>query len=123
MAADASALLALNCCLGRGYSEKELLAMSVQLLASIASMAANPDTLLALNCCLGRGYSERELMAMMVQLLQGVVDGGGGGGGAGDVQVYTGAAPPAAPDNPALPALYYPTGGGTLSQWDGAAWV
>ena len=38
-------------------------------------------------------------------------------------QVYTGAAPPAAPDDPSLPALFYPTGGGTLLQWDGAAWV
>lgn len=45
------------------------------------------------------------------------------GGGGGAQQVYTGAAPPAAPDNPALPALFYPTGGGTLLQWDGAAWV
>lgn len=49
--------------------------------------------------------------------------GGGAGGGSGAVQVYTGASPPAAPANPALPALFYPTGGGTLSQWDGAAWV
>lgn len=47
----------------------------------------------------------------------------GGGGPGGTQQVYTGAAPPAAPDNPALPAVFYPTGGGTLSQWDGAAWV
>lgn len=48
-----------------------------------------------------------------------------GGSGSGSVQVYTGAAPPAAPANPALPALFYPSGGGSLSQWDvgGAAWV
>lgn len=45
------------------------------------------------------------------------------GGAGGAQQVYTGAAPPAAPDNPALPAVFYPTGGGTLLQWDGAAWV
>jgi hypothetical protein len=40
-------------------------------------------------------------------------------------QVYTGASPPAAPDDPTLPALFYPTGGGTVLQWDVAsqAWV
>ena len=44
-------------------------------------------------------------------------------GGVTAQQVYTGAAPPAAPDDPTKPALYYPTGGGTTLQWDGAAWV
>jgi len=40
-------------------------------------------------------------------------------------QVYTGVAPPAAPDDPTQPALFYPSGGGPLSQWDvgGGAWV
>ncbi len=40
-------------------------------------------------------------------------------------QVYTGAAPPAAPNDPTRAALWYPTGGGSLLQWDlvGAAWV
>jgi len=56
-------------------------------------------------------------------LILGAVSNITGGGGGGTIQVYTGAAPPAAPDNPLLPALYYPTGGGTLFQWDGAAWV
>lgn len=46
-----------------------------------------------------------------------------GGGAGGAQEVYTGAVPPAAPDNPANPALFYPTGGGALQQWDGAAWV
>lgn len=44
-------------------------------------------------------------------------------GGAGAQEVYTGAAPPAAPDDPTKPAVFYPTGGGALLQWDGAAWV
>ena len=48
---------------------------------------------------------------------------GGGGSGSGSQQVYTGASPPAAPDDPTLPAVFYPSGGGTLSQWTGAAWV
>jgi hypothetical protein len=58
---------------------------------------------------------------LTIQAIRGITAGGGGGGG--DQQVYTGAAPPAAPDNPALPAVFYPTGGGALLQWDGAAWV
>lgn len=27
------------------------------------------------------------------------------------------------PDDPSLPALSFPTGGGTLTQWTGSAWV
>lgn len=48
-----------------------------------------------------------------------------GGGGVGQQEVYTGAAPPAAPDDPTKPALFFPTGGGTLFQWDVASqtWV
>lgn len=41
-----------------------------------------------------------------------------GGGGNGDTQVYTGAAAPATPDDPTLPAIFYPTGGGSIQQWD-----
>lgn len=60
-----------------------------------------------------------------VRSLQKIVSLGGGGGGGGDVQVYTGASPPAAPDNAALPAIFYPSGGGTIQQWDvgTAAWI
>jgi len=61
---------------------------------------------------------------MIIDLLVNLNAGGGGGGG-GTTQVYTGAAPPAAPGDPTKPALFYPTGGGSLQQWDvaGAAWV
>lgn len=52
---------------------------------------------------------------------------GGGGGGSGSVaqQVYTGAAPPATPTNPAIAALFYPTGSGSVQQWDlvAQAWM
>src|SRR6266550_1735438 len=41
-----------------------------------------------------------------------------GGGGLGTTQVYTGATPPAAPDDPTKPALWYPTGLGGIKQWD-----
>jgi len=46
------------------------------------------------------------------------------GGGSGETQVYTGAAAPT-PDDPSLPALFYPTGGGSMQQWDVASqtWV
>jgi hypothetical protein len=58
-------------------------------------------------------------------ILGAIAEGGGGGGGT--IQVYTGAfADPngnVTPDDPTKPALFYPTGGGTLWQWDGAAWV
>ncbi len=60
---------------------------------------------------------------LLVKILNASNAGGGGGGGGGTTQVYTGAAPPAAPTDPTKPALFYPTGGGTLLQWDGAAWV
>lgn len=46
-------------------------------------------------------------------------------GGSGATQIYSGAAPPAAPDDPASPAIFYPDGGGPIQQWDvvGQAWV
>jgi len=40
-----------------------------------------------------------------------------GGGGAGSIQVYEGR-DPALPDDPTKAALSYPTGGGSLTQWD-----
>ena len=53
--------------------------------------------------------------------LRGISSGGTGG----STQVFTGAAPPAAPTDPTKAAVFYPTGGGALLQWDigGAAWV
>jgi hypothetical protein len=50
--------------------------------------------------------------------------GGGGGGGTGTAQMQTGAAP-STPSDTALPALFYPTGGGAIQQWDIASqtWV
>lgn len=47
------------------------------------------------------------------------------GSGSGVTQIYTGAAAPAAPDDPTEAAVFYPDGGGPLLQWDvvGQAWV
>jgi len=97
-------------------THRDLLVIIAQALAESAGMTA--DELLQAACtsrvaCLG----ERDLLVVIAQSLS----GGGSVGGA--QEVYTGAAPPAAPADPTKPALYYPTGGGTLFQWDGAAWV
>lgn len=50
--------------------------------------------------------------------------GSGGSGSSGAQQVYIDRAP-APPDNPALPALNYSSGGSPTSQWDVASqtWV
>jgi len=44
----------------------------------------------------------------------------GGGGGSGTQQVYMDRAP-AAPDDPTKPALSFPSGGGSIQQWDNVA--
>ncbi len=44
----------------------------------------------------------------------------GGGGGSGTTQVYIGK-DPTAPDDPTKAALSYPSGGGTMTQWDVAS--
>lgn len=48
--------------------------------------------------------------------------GGGGGSGTGVQQVYQDR-DPAAPDNPAFPAISYSSTTGVITQWNGAAWV
>jgi hypothetical protein len=51
-------------------------------------------------------------------------DLGGGSGGSGDVQVFEGRAP-AAPDNTAIAAISFDTGGGPQQEWAPSlqAWV
>lgn len=82
-------------------------------------MPCDPDTLNDAAKCL-IGLSERQLLAALVYLVC-----NGGGGGINAMQIYTGAAPPAAPINPAIGALFYPDGGGAVQQWDTAtaAWI
>ena len=60
---------------------------------------------------------------ILQKILGATVDGGGGGGGGGTQQVFFGASPPAAPTDPTKAALFYPTSGGAIKQWNGAAWV
>jgi hypothetical protein len=86
-------------------------------------MACDPALLLeqakCIITCIPSGMIPAVNTALLCQIL---ANGGGGGGGVN--QVYIDRAP-AAPNNPALPALSYPTGGGPLQQWDvaTAAWV
>lgn len=70
------------------------------------------------------GDSLQTLAAKLVYWLSAISAGGGGGGG-GTIQVYTSAAPPAAPADPTKGALWYSNapGGGGLKEWvitDGA---
>lgn len=62
--------------------------------------------------------------AITLQKILQVLNGGGtgGGGGLGTQQVFEGR-DPAPPDDVTKPAVNYPTGGGSLTQWNGAAWV
>lgn len=85
-------------------------------------MACDPNELIEQAKCLNACIPQGMMAAVNTSLLCQIVDAGGGTGGA--VQVYIDRAP-AAPDNPALPALSYPTGGGPLQQWDvgSATWV
>lgn len=86
-------------------------------------MACDPNELLEQAKCLNACIPQQMLQAVQASLLCQIVDAGGGGGG-GTAQIYIDRAP-AAPDNPALPALNYPAGGGPLQQWDvgSATWV
>lgn len=107
-----------------GFGESLFEAMQVTILRNILTglgvtmTTQEINTAAACFICLGMSLPQAQALVLLNAISENV---SGGGGGA--QEVYTGAAPPAAPDNPALPALYYPTGGGTLFQWDGAAWV
>lgn len=64
------------------------------------------------------GYVPDPRESTTYTVLEGGDLGSGGSGSSGAIQVYTGASPPAAPNNPALAALFYPTGGGPIQNWD-----
>lgn len=100
-------------------------------------MACDPNTLLEQAKCITTCIPAGMMPAVNTALLCQIVDGGGGGtgpagpagpdgpaGAAGPAGLYIDRAP-AAPDDPSLPALSYPSGGGTLFQWDvgSATWV
>lgn len=85
-------------------------------------MACDVDALVAEGACYQCGNEEQQGIMKLVLLCQ-ILEVIGGGGVGSPQQIYTGGSPPAAPDDPSLPAMYYPTGGGTVLQWDGASWV
>ena len=64
--------------------------------------------------CIPAGYLPYAILAAVSNI--------SGGGGGGTQQVYRNEP---IPDDPTLPALSFPSGGGTLTQWDPdlAAWV
>jgi len=66
--------------------------------------------------------TKKQLQIVIAQLLCEINEGGGGGGGT--IQVFEGR-DPLPPDDPTKPALNFPVGGGTLTQWpaNGPAWV
>jgi len=72
------------------------------------------------NCYICAGASQVEgmklaLLAQLLDLIQSV--------NVGNLQVLQDYAPGTPPPNPNLPALSYPTGGGTMMQWDVATQV
>lgn len=109
----------------QGLSERSLAAMQVFLLwqqANGGTMTKEDIQALADDsACLANCMTHKQLLAAQVQLLH--AGAGGGGGGTGIIQVYTGAAPPAAPDDPTEAAIFYPTGGGAIQEWTNGAWV
>ena len=78
-------------------------------------MACDATTLLEEGKCYAC-MGEKQMAIAELALLCQLVEAGGGTGAA--QQIYSGIAPPVTPDNPLLPAVFYPDGGGSLSQWD-----
>lgn len=115
--ATATALLEDACDTGVAcLINRDLLVVIAQALAEQVNMTATE--LLQAACTSGIAcLQERDIL---VAIAEGINQSGGGG--AGTIQVYEGRAP-APPDDPTKAALNYPIGGGTLEQWDGAAWV
>jgi len=79
-------------------------------------MACDPNTLLNDAKCIEACVPPGALLAVEIALLCALIEQGGVGGGGGS-QITQGRSP-AAPDDPTLPALDYPVGGGSLLQWD-----
>lgn len=118
--ATATALLEDACDTGVAcLIHRNLLVVIAQALAEQVNMTASE--LLQAACTSGIAcLQERDIL---VAIAEGI-NQGGGGGGAGAIEVYEGR-DPLPPDDPTKAALSYPSGGGTLTQWDtvAQAWV
>lgn len=117
--ATATALLTDACESGIAcLTDRDLLVVLAQAVAASSGMTATE--LLQAACESGIAcLQNRDLLVVSAQAIN------DGGGGAGLLEVYTGGAPPAAPDDPNAGAIFYPSSGGTLLQWDvgTASWV
>lgn len=116
MACDPQTLFTAASCLAC-LAPGQLQILNTYLLIQIAGMAVDIQTLLTDAGCL-ECLTPGQHQLLQTYLLCNIVSGGGG-----TQQVYTGAAPPAAPLNPAQPAIWFPTGGGAIKEWTGVAWV
>lgn len=85
-----------------------------------SSMACDAQSLLDEANCLMCRISPGQVRYAKLGILCDINAGGGGGA----QEVYIGR-DPAPPDDPTKPALSFPSGGGTLTQWDVASqtWV
>lgn len=105
--------------------EHDLLVKLAYYLQSAAETAggANSYTMLLPSMAPNAGDSRQVLLVKAAYWAKQIADNIGGG--SGSQEIYTGAAPPAAPADPTKPAMFYPSGGGAIQQWDvgGAAWV
>lgn len=117
--ATATALLEDACDTGVAcLQNRDLLVVIAQALVESLDMTATE--LLQAACTSGMAcLQERDIL---IAIAEGINQGGGGGGGT--IQVYEDR-DPAAPDDPTKAAVSYPSGGGTLTQWDtvAQAWV
>lgn len=79
-------------------------------------MACDLETTIEESCTSGIGKIQDPIMLLKIiaYLMCEIADSGGGGGAQ---EVYIGR-DPAPPDDPTKPALSFPSGGGTLTQWD-----
>lgn len=103
-------------------NEQTLQAQIVYLLCLLNGMSCDPDTLAEIPeiACLSNWDRQSLLAAMVYQVC--LLNAGGGGGALQQVYIDR---DPLPPNNPALPAVNFPSGGGVLTQWDvgSASWV
>ena len=106
-------------CFLQGYDRVVLQAMRISLWCAFLnsdSVDCSPESLLEAAKCYLAEMSPEQLDAVETYLACQIATSGGGGGG-GTIQVFqdhTGSPP----GDPTKPALSFPTGGGTISQWD-----
>lgn len=102
--------------------EQTLLAQILYQLCQLNGMACDPDTLAEIPeiVCLSNWDPQSLLASAVYQLC--LLNEGGGGGALQQVYIDR---DPLPPNNPALPAVNFPSGGGVLTQWDvgSASWV